>query len=63
MVLSNEDEGSSSTLSKHSELCDKLKLEARIGNEAWESFQALNKNFTLEVGFTQFDAVFEKLKI
>ncbi|XP_044265491.1 retinoblastoma-like protein 1 [Tribolium madens] len=44
MVLSNEAE----LEEKHLELCNKLHLSQQISRDAWERFETINKNFTLE---------------
>lgn len=47
MVLSTETDADLED--KHTELCNKLNLDSKIANEAWELFQSISKNFTLEV--------------
>lgn len=48
MVLSYETDADLED--KHTELCNKLNLDFKISNDAWDRFQSISKNFTLEVG-------------
>lgn len=48
MVLSEDSDDH--LFKKHQELCSKLNLDVATSTQAWENFQNIQTNYTLEVG-------------